>query len=95
MNDLIEKPTYMEGDCVRFDIDETIKGEGRIRGRSVTGPTDFWIVQIERRDPTWDYGKYPYSSIAVPNHYLWRITGFRSHMGDQGHIVTESQVEDP
>jgi hypothetical protein len=72
-----EKITYGEGDCVVFNIDGVVKGEGIIRGRVVENVIDIWIVQITTGNM--DRMCYPYSCVAIPHVCLTPIIAQDHH----------------
>jgi len=65
-NPIDPKPSYKEGDIVKFDTnqDGNIK-EGTICGISTNNVIDFWIIKLS--DAQNQFKGYPYSCIVVPH----------------------------
>jgi hypothetical protein len=61
-----EKPNFIEGQFVTFDLDGKVKGEGFIRGKSVENVIDFWIIEVTKHEG-FDKSIYPWSCITVPH----------------------------
>lgn len=63
-----EKPVYYEGQEVLFDVDDSLKGLGVIRGLSSQGLLDFWIVEITTS--LLDRALYPWSCVVIAHPQL-------------------------
>ena len=64
-----EKPFFKEGARVFFNYDGKTKGVGKIRGKSIDGLIDFWIVEVVEAENL-DKALYPWSCIVVPHPQL-------------------------
>lgn len=60
-----DHPSFTEGQLISFNAGDGCHGAGKIRGKSVSGLVDFWIIEVSESNI--DPKIYPWSCITMPH----------------------------